>query len=228
VVVNCLGRQPRVPFGAQVALDLAGLDSVHRSVAEEGSQMAAQVATVVGDRRALALHHLLEVRDVGITRLADGPPLALGHHGRRVDEPAQLALGLRAREAIGIADAALRPDLALDRVLATHQEPVPAGAPAAVDDDVQPPGSVGALPTPQIVPAGWDAAERQIGTLLEPWTAARREIKRLDGVPTRDEGELRTHERPRKTGPFGRRRRCCHQRRRRIAGAGFEPATFGL
>jgi len=112
--VNCLGRQPRVPFGAQVALDLAGLDSVHRSVAEEGSQMAAQVATVVGDRRALALHHLLEVRDVGITRLADGPPLALGHHGRRVDEPAQLALGLCAREAIGIADAALRPDLALD------------------------------------------------------------------------------------------------------------------
>ena len=33
---------------------------------------------------------------------------------------------------------------------------------------------------------------------------------------------------PRWSGAFGRRRRCCHRHRRRIAGAGFEPATFGL
>jgi hypothetical protein len=33
---------------------------------------------------------------------------------------------------------------------------------------------------------------------------------------------------PRWSGAFGRRRRRCHRHRRRIAGAGFEPATFGL
>jgi hypothetical protein len=49
VVLDRLGRQAGVALGVQVALDLGGLHPVHRPVAEEGRQMAAQVAAIVGD-----------------------------------------------------------------------------------------------------------------------------------------------------------------------------------
>jgi hypothetical protein len=76
--------------------------------------MAAQVAAVVGDRSALALHDVLEVGDVGLARLADRPPLPLRHDHRGVDASAQLALSLRPRQAVGVTGRALQPELALD------------------------------------------------------------------------------------------------------------------
>jgi hypothetical protein len=73
---------------------------------KRGRKVAAQVAAVVGDGRSLALHDVLEVRDVGVARLADGAPPSLGD-GRSVHEPAQLAFGLGAGHVVGVAGRSL-------------------------------------------------------------------------------------------------------------------------
>jgi hypothetical protein len=107
----------------RVRLDLGRVDAVHRAVAEEGREVAAQVAAVVGDRGALALHHVLQTGDVRLPRLADRPPLAVGDDGGRVDPPAQLALGLGACEPVGVPGVRLSPSLRFTRVPPTHHEP---------------------------------------------------------------------------------------------------------
>jgi hypothetical protein len=83
--------------------------------------------------------------DVGVARLTDGPTLTLGDDHRGVHQPAQLALGLRARQPVGVAGGPLEADLALDARAAGPPGAVPAGAAAAVDDDVEAPCSVGPL-----------------------------------------------------------------------------------
>src|SRR4051794_5321266 len=49
VVLDHLGRQPRVALGVPVALDLRRHDAIHRTVAEGRRWMAAEIATVVGE-----------------------------------------------------------------------------------------------------------------------------------------------------------------------------------
>jgi hypothetical protein len=123
VVLDGLGRQAVAALGMEVGLDLGGVDAIHRPVTEGRRQMAAQVPAVVGDRRALALHHVLEVGDVSVARLADRPPLALCDHERRVEATPQFALGLGARQPVGVARCALEAQLGLTRLSPTHHDP---------------------------------------------------------------------------------------------------------
>src|SRR3954452_2508691 len=69
----------------------------------------------------------------------------LGDDGGRVNEAPELALSHSASEAVGRAERALEPNLALDATAAGPPRAVPAGAPAAVNDDVEASGAVGAL-----------------------------------------------------------------------------------
>jgi hypothetical protein len=63
----------------------------------------AQAAAVVLERRALALHDVLQVVEVGVARLGDRAPLGAGHDDLGGDAAAQFRLGLRAREPAGCA-----------------------------------------------------------------------------------------------------------------------------
>jgi hypothetical protein len=74
VVLDRLGRESVAFLGQQVALHAGAIDLVQRPAAKERREVLAQVAAVVGDRRALALHHVLEMVDVGRAGLLHGPP----------------------------------------------------------------------------------------------------------------------------------------------------------
>ena len=156
MVLDGLAREPIVALSLQVSGDEALVDSVERTVAEERLEMAAQVSAVVLDRGALALHHMLEVVDVLLPRLDDGPSLPAGHdHGVRVDAPAQLALGLHVAEPFAATGLALEADPAV-RLSAAWPlpAPIPALAPAVVARDVERARAVGALGHRAIVARG--------------------------------------------------------------------------
>jgi hypothetical protein len=63
----------------EVLRDLCRSDLVDRSLPEERHEVAAQVPAVVLDRGALALHHMLQVIDVGAPRLPQRAPRGARH-----------------------------------------------------------------------------------------------------------------------------------------------------
>jgi len=94
-------------------------------------------------RRRLALHDLLEVDQVALTRLFERQPLA----DRRkralcVDELLQDALSLRAGEAAGPARLPLRPEAPLDLPVADVEAGVPRLAAVAVAADCERSGAI--------------------------------------------------------------------------------------
>ena len=146
VVLDGLARQSAALLREQIARDSRGVDLLPRALAEVRRPVLAQVAAVVGDRRALALHHVLEVVDVGRAGLLDRPALGAGDDLLCLHAPAQLALGLHARQPVGGPRPALPAELAFD--------PRRSGPPFAVAGlaatigiraHVEPAGSVGAF-----------------------------------------------------------------------------------
>ena len=107
--------------------------------------MAAQVAAVVLDRRALTLHDALEVVDVGAAGLADRAALGSGDDDLGGDPPAQFRLSLCAGEPVARASATLGPEAPLDAPAADAPGAVVGLAPVAVGTNEQLPGAVGAL-----------------------------------------------------------------------------------
>jgi hypothetical protein len=133
-VLNGLGRLVLGELCEHESLDTRAIDLVQRSASEERLQVAAQVAAVVLKRRALALHDVFEVLQVG---LADGAPLRAGDHGLGGDPSSQLGLGLRACEPVGAAGASLGSQAALDAPPAHPPRAVVGLVPVGVEADVQ-------------------------------------------------------------------------------------------
>jgi len=114
LVLHRLGGEPVGALSLQVAGDPRFIYPIERPVAKEGLEMTAYIAAVVLDRRALSLHHVLQVVDVQVAGLGDGASLAgRAHDGVLLHAPAHLALGLGAREPIARAARSLRSDAAL-------------------------------------------------------------------------------------------------------------------
>ncbi len=153
MVLDGLGGETAIALDPQVGADLPLVDAVQRPVAEERLEVAAQVAAVVLDRRPFALHHILEVIDVGGTGRGDPPPLSSGNQGGvLVDPPAQLALGLYPREPLAASALAFQAKLAVGLAAAGRAPaPVPALTSARVALNVEGAGAVGAFRHPCIV-----------------------------------------------------------------------------
>jgi hypothetical protein len=127
VVLDRLARQALALLGQQVGGNPGGVDLLQRLLAEERAEVLAQVAAVVRERRALALHHVLEMIDVGPPGLIDRPPLRARDDAFGLHPSAQFAFGLSTRQPVGRARLALGAELAFD------------------PGDAQPPGSVPGL-----------------------------------------------------------------------------------
>ncbi len=124
--------------------DLRGVDPVDGPVAEERHEVTAQMSAVVLDRGALALHHVLQVIDIGVAGLLQGAPGCSGHDHVALDPLAQLLLSLSACEPIRRARRALQTDLALHTRAADPPRAVPADAPGRVGSLEEPAAAVGA------------------------------------------------------------------------------------
>jgi hypothetical protein len=144
VVADRLGRQALALLGQQVVRDEGAVDLVHWPCVEERDEVAAQAAAVVVDRRALALHDVLEVLDVERAGLLDRLARRAGQHDLGAHQPAQLGLGLRPCQTITGRRPTLQPDAPLDPPPADPPGAVPGLPTVAVGPDEQLPGSVGA------------------------------------------------------------------------------------
>jgi hypothetical protein len=114
VVLDRLARQAILLLDLEVGLDVGAVDLVQRPAAEERRHVPAQVPAVVLQRRALALHDVLEVLEVELARLGHRVPLRAGDDRLRRDPMAQLGLGLRAGQPVRRAGPALGSDPPLD------------------------------------------------------------------------------------------------------------------
>src|SRR5271154_6194011 len=106
--------------------------------------MTAQMSAVILDRGALALHHVLQMIDVGAAGLLQCAPGGCGHDDIALDALAQLLLGLRAREAVRGAPGAPGGNLALDARGAGPPRAVPAPRPSRVGSLEETTAAVGA------------------------------------------------------------------------------------
>jgi hypothetical protein len=111
VVEDRLRREPVARLECDERLDLLARDPVERPVAKERDQMHAQAGVVARERRALATE-LGEVRDEPAAGFFDRKPLRR-QWPCRLDQLAQLALGLGAGEPVRAPGPALRAERAL-------------------------------------------------------------------------------------------------------------------
>src|SRR5206468_2518912 len=107
-------------------------DLVDRTIAKERLQVAFQIASVVLNGGGLSLHHVLEVVDVALSNLPERVPIGFGNDDVAVHPPAQLTLGLVAREARPRARRPLLPDLSLNPARAYSPRAIPGFAPVPV------------------------------------------------------------------------------------------------
>jgi hypothetical protein len=149
MVLHGLGRESLAALGVQVALDLGGLDAIHRPVAEERGEVPARIAAV------------------GVAHLADRPPLAPRDYGRRVDLPAQPALGLDAGQPSALPGVRLRPIFRLTREPPTRHDPYQLARPPRSTTTQRRPVPYERLATPKYARRVGTLSPRQVGTLLE-------------------------------------------------------------
>jgi len=175
VVLDRLGGESVALLGEQVALDAGAVDLVERPAAEERREVLAQVATVVGDRRALTLHDALEVVDVRGAGLLDGAAGGAADDGRVRHQPPQLGLRLRARQAVGHRRPALQAEAPLDAPASHAPRPVPGLATGRIGPTKSRPEPYErreAVAMTRLCRATAPSAPARIGTTLEPRAGA--------------------------------------------------------
>ena len=85
MVLHSLRREATAALASQILSYPDGVYPIDRAVAEERHEMPGQIATVVLDRRALALHDVLEMVDVGVRGLLEGPSFRAWSHDLALD-----------------------------------------------------------------------------------------------------------------------------------------------
>jgi hypothetical protein len=93
-----LARQAACALVLEIGGDHGRVDPVDRRFPEEPLEVSAQVAAIVLDRRALAVHHVLQVIDVERASVGECLTVGGGEHEVVVDPLAKLALGLNPRQ----------------------------------------------------------------------------------------------------------------------------------
>lgn len=117
-------------------LDVVGLNAVETALAEVRHEVAAQVAAVVLDRRALALLDRGEVLDVARARLREGLPLRpADDDGTLLHAAPQLGFGLGARQALARSRCPLGAERPLDTPAPDSPPAVPSLDPVRVRSD---------------------------------------------------------------------------------------------
>jgi hypothetical protein len=99
VVLDRLARQAARALLLEVGGDPRWVDAIDWRLPEEALEMTPQIAPIVLDRRALAIHHVLEMVDVERASIGEGLTFGSGEDEVVVDPPAQLALRLDPRQA---------------------------------------------------------------------------------------------------------------------------------
>jgi hypothetical protein len=108
----------------------------NHEVAEMRDEVAAQVAAVVLDRRALALLDRREVLDVSLARLGDGRSLGPANHDELLLHAAtQLGLGLCPGQTVARARGPLGAESALHTSLSCAPEAIPGLGPVGIRAD---------------------------------------------------------------------------------------------
>jgi hypothetical protein len=125
-------------------LDMHGLDSVERPVAQMRHEARTQQRTIGAQRRWLAADSL-QVTDELVTDLLHASALSRGYgRNRRLDLPPQLALGLGTGQALTRTGLAHDTDPALQLLAADAPLAVPGVSPASIAANEQGAGAIGA------------------------------------------------------------------------------------